>query len=159
MTKVRTDFDDSPIPGKNADPAVAELLYDGGGDGDTALSLTTPSTATKLAGMSEGETYVDDTTAASAQLDINRTGKRRVRFDLSEITPVNNQVITLAVYKNNVITKIRAKFTQPATGVAIPSIGMEGLLDVVKGDTLDLRVTASTGNFSWKRARFSSVEV
>jgi hypothetical protein len=159
MTKVRAEFDDKPIPGKNADPAFSELRYDGGGDGDTALSLTNPSTATKMAGMAEGETNVDGTTAASAQHDIERTGKRRVRFDVSEITPVNNQVITLAVYKNNTITNIRAKFTQPATGVAIPSIGMEGLLDCVKGDTLDLRVTASTGNFSWKRARFLQVEV
>lgn len=159
MTKVRSDFDDIAVPGKNADPAIAELRYDGGGDGDTALSLTTPTAATAMAGMAEGDTYVDDTTAASAALDMNRTGKRRVRFDVAEITPVNSQVITLAVYKNGTITNIRTKFTQPATGVAIPNMGMEGFLDVVKGDILSLRAIASTGNFSWKRARFLSVEV
>jgi hypothetical protein len=158
MTEVRGDFDNIAIAGKNSHPARSEIKYDGGAGGTTALSLTTPTVATALAGMNVGSQFIDVGNATLCRITCNRPGDRRVQFTVSEIGAVISQVITIEVFKNNVATGIRSKFTQPATAVAIPQMNMEGTISVNRGDTLDLKVIASTGNFTWVRANFSEVE-
>lgn len=148
-------------PGLNCDPHYAEIYI----DDDTGVALTTPTAATAIAHATltkAGPSFGPTVSETGGSVTIARAGRYRVAFALSEITPVNSQVITLEVYKNAAAVTAasgtspgaKAKFTQPATAVAIPSMSSLGYLNLAKGDVLTLTVIASVGNFTVKRARF-----
>lgn len=165
--RVRVNGDGGLVsPGLNADPHFGEIYV----NDDTGVALTTPTTATAIAHASltlAGPSFGVTIAPTAGSITVARAGKYRVGFALSEITPVNNQVITLEVYKNgavvaaatNVSPGARAKFTQPAAAVAIPTMASVGYLDLAKGDVLTLRVVVNADNFTVKRLRFYAEQV
>lgn len=144
---------------RNINPARVDLRIDDG----TGVVLTTPTVPTRLGGapMAVAFEVVDDGNINGA-ITVGKAGTRTVRYSLSEITPVNNQVLTVEVFRQPlggaaVSVGGRQLFTQPATAVAIP--GMSGESPPFAcgvGDIIDLRITGSTGNVTVRRANIVS---
>jgi hypothetical protein len=152
-------------PGLNCEPHCGEIYI----NDDTGVALAITATTAiahatlTLAGPNFGLTIAP--TAGS--FTIARAGLYRVAFALSEITPVNSQVITLEVFKNgaavaaaaNVSPGARAVFTQPGTAVAVPTMSGTGYLRLARGDVLTLTVNVGSTTFTVKRLRFTCEQV
>lgn len=145
--------------GFEARPHYASLVINDG----TGVVLTTPTSATAITGapMALGEANGATPLVSAGSLTISRPGRYRIGFHAGELVGVNNQALTLEVYKNGaVITNaILAKITQPATALAIVSLSAEGIENLERDDVLVLRATGSTGNVTVKRLRFFAVQL
>lgn len=149
-------------PGLNTDPHCGEFYF----DSSSAYALTTPTAATAITstnatGLTAGEQFGGLGLASAGSFTITRPGIYRLFANLSEVTPVDSQVITLEFFKNGAAIgkPIKAKYTQASTSIAIPSIVCEGLANLVGGDVITLTVIASTGNFGSKRLHFGLVQL
>lgn len=154
---VRTS-DDKPSPESlNLNPHYGYLNI----DDETGLALTTPTAATTIGGAPmtvAAENGLD--AAVAGTLTVKRAGDYVVDYQLSEITPVNSQVITVEVYKGAVAQGGKQKFTQPGTAVAIPCIaGKSAPITCGVGEVLTVKVIASTGNFTVKRAQIACNQI
>lgn len=142
-----------------ARPNYAELTI----DDNTGVVLTTPTTATAVAGapMANGEFFGAGVALAAGSITIDRAGRYRVGFHAGELVGVNSQALQLLVYKNaaNLSPQIAAKITQPSTALPIVALSAEGILLLAKGDVLVLRAIGSTGNVTVKRLRFYAVQI
>lgn len=142
----------------------AELFVDDA----TGVVLTTPTVATTIAatplkcGKSSGATMVAAEGSASTDgiITVVRSGRYRVGFSLGEVVAAGSGVaVTVEAYLNNAVLDattlgaILAKITQPTTALAIVHLSAEGFVDMVPGDTIRFKATASTGNFAVKRGR------
>lgn len=89
--------------------------------------------------------------ATNGSVTITRAGNYKVRYGLSQITAVNNQVLTLQIFGGAAGDTAKGgicKITQPATGVAVPNLTGEAFFACALGDVLRLKVIASTGDFT-----------
>jgi len=148
---IRTSDDAVEPNSLNLAPHYGDLKI----DDDTGLALTTPTSATVVGGSptAVAAEYGLDA-AAAGTFTIARPGNYRLRYCVSEITPVNNQVITFEAYKGSTASGGKSKFTNAATGVAIPTMaGVSPPIACVVGDVLSLKVIGSTGNVTIKRAQ------
>lgn len=148
---VRTS-DDKPEPNElNLAPHYGDLEI----DDETGLALTTPTAATIVGGAPTtvvAEFGLD--AAVAGTLTVARPGNYRLRYCVSEITPVNSQVITFEAYLGTTASGGKSKFTQPGTAVAIPTMaGISPPIACAAGDVLSLKVIGSTGNVTIKRAQ------
>jgi hypothetical protein len=154
---VRTSDDKVSPESLNINPHYAYLDI----DDDTGLALTTPTTATVVGGSPmtvQAESGLD--AATDGTITVTRAGTYEVDYALSEITPVNSQVITLEVYLGTTAKGGKQKFTNAGTAVAIPSMsGMSGPITCAVGEVLTLKVIASTGNFTVKRAQIRARQI
>jgi hypothetical protein len=146
------------------EPHYAEMYVDDG----TGVALTTPTSATTIAstplkaGKSNGVTMsAAEDSAVTGIMTFARSGRYRVSFHCGEIVGVNSQALIVEAYVNDAVVSpaINAKLTQPATALAIVSVAASGYVTVTAGDTLRFKATASTGNFTVKRGRFSVEQV
>lgn len=147
-------------PGLNADPHFGELVVDDA----TGVALTTPTSATTLGGspMLAGQSF-GLAVAVAGTITIARAGLYLVHFAANQITKVNSQVVTIEVYNNAAVLTtgkaLKAKFTQPATAVEIPTMSSFGILSLAAGDVLTLKGTADTGNLTIKNLRFGATQL
>lgn len=148
---VRSNLDGVEPDGLNVAPHYGDIKI----DDDTGVVLTTPTTATTLGGspaVVAAEYGLD--AAVAGTFTIARPGNYRLRYFISEITPVNNQVITLEAYLDSTASGGKSKFTNAATGVAIPTMaGCSPPIACVVGSVLTLKAIASTGNLTVKRGQ------
>ena len=132
-------------------------------DDGTGVVLTTPTSAADIKGapMAAGESNGCTLSATDGSITIVRPGRYAVSFAAGEVVGVNNQALTIEVYKGAAVLAkaLLAKVTQPATALAIVSLAASGIVDLEKGDVLTLRATGSTGNVTVKRLRFSAVQI
>lgn len=137
-------------------------------DDATGVVLTTPTTAAAIKGspMAVGlvSSAVDENPSQSATngtITIARPGVYEVGFSAGEIVGVNSQAAIIEVYKNAAVLSpaVLAKVTQPATALAIVSLAASALVSLARGDVLDFRATASTGNFTCKRGHFYARQI
>lgn len=144
---------------RNINPARVDLRIDDG----TGVVLTTPTVPTRLGGAPLAVAFsVVDSAAISGAITVGKVGTRTVRYNLSDIVPVNSQVLTVEVFRQPlggtaVSVGGRQLFTQPATAVAIPAMsGETPPFSVGVGDVIDLRITGTGGNVTVRRANIVS---
>lgn len=149
--KIRTSDDAAEPNSLNLAPHYGDLEI----DDDTGLALTTPTAATVVGGApaTVAAEYGLDA-AVAGTFTIARPGNYRLRYFVSEITPVNSQVLTFEAYLGATASGGKSKFTQPGTAVAVPTMaGLSPPIACVVGDVLSLKVIGSTGNVTIKRAQ------
>lgn len=132
-------------------------------DDATGVVLTTPTSAADIKGspMAAGESNGCTLSATDGSITIVRPGKYRIEFAAGEIVGVNSQAVIVEVYKGAAVLAkaVLAKITQPATALPIVSLAAGGIVDLERGDVITFRATASTGNFTCKRGRFSVTQL
>jgi len=147
--------DDLPSPdGYVSLPHVASLQV------AASLAVATPAAATVVTdadGWSAGlqQPAAADggpvVSATGGSVTITRAGNYKVRYGLSQITAVNNQVLTLQIFGGAAGDTAKGgicKITQPAAGLAVPNMTGEAFFACALGDVVRLKVIADAGNFT-----------
>jgi hypothetical protein len=127
-----------------------------------SLAVTTPAAATTITAAgawsnSRSSGVIVDATAGT--VTITKAGLYRVNYCLSDITAVNNQVLTVQAFIGAVGQGGTCKVTQPATATQAIQLAGEALLSCAVGDVITLKVIASTGNFTTAAGAFNVMEV
>jgi len=123
-----------------------------------SIALTTPSTATIVTGasgwssaLSSGAPDAFVVSATAGTVTVPRAMTVKVRYQLSNITAVNSQVITTQIFGGASSGTARGGIcvnTQPATAVGTVIQQGEAVFSAAAGDVISVKVTASTGNFT-----------
>jgi hypothetical protein len=149
--KIRTSDDGVEPNSLNLAPHYGDISI----DNDTGVVITAPTSATTVGGApAVVATEYGLDAAVNGTFTIARPGNYRLRYFLSEITPVNNQVLTFEAFIDSTPAGGRSRFNQPATAVPISTMaGCSPPIACVVGSVLTLKVTASTGNVTIKRGQ------
>lgn len=155
MALIVRDADDLASPdGYVSLPHVASLQV------ANSLAVTTPTSATVVTdadGWSAGLQQPASTaggpsvSATNGAVTITRAGNYKVRYGLSQITAVNNQVLTLQIFGGAAGDTAKGgicKVSQPGTATGIPNMCGEAFFACSVGDIVRLKVIADTGNFT-----------